>query len=54
MHYLELDQFIGEHFLVTVHGPLNPKVALTAALRKTTSVQERVERAGYVRRRRSG
>ena len=21
MHYLELDQFIGEDFLITVHGP---------------------------------
>ena len=28
VHYLELDQFIGENFLVTVHGPLNPKVPL--------------------------
>ena len=26
VHYLELDQFVGEDFLVTVHGPLNPKV----------------------------
>ena len=26
VHYLELDQFVGENFLVTVHGPLNPKV----------------------------
>ena len=26
VHYLELDQFVGEHFLITVHGPLNPKV----------------------------
>jgi hypothetical protein len=25
VHYLELDQFVGEDFLVTVHGPLNPK-----------------------------
>ena len=26
VHYLELDQFVGENFLVTVHGPLSPKV----------------------------
>ncbi len=26
VHYVELDQFIGERFLVSVHGPLNPKV----------------------------
>ena len=35
VHYLELDQFVGEDFLVTVHGPLNPKVPLEAALRET-------------------
>ena len=44
VHYLELDQFIGERFLVTVHGPLNPKVPLEAALRETESVAERMER----------
>jgi magnesium transporter len=43
VHYLELDQFIGEHFLVTVHGPLNPKVPLAAALRETRAVIERLE-----------
>ena len=43
VHYLELDQFIGEHFLVTVHGPLNPKVPLAAALRETRSVVERLD-----------
>ena len=26
VHYLELDQFISERFLITVHGPLNPRV----------------------------
>ena len=44
VHYLELDQFIGERFMVTVHGPLNPKVPLEAALRETQSVAERMER----------
>jgi Mg2+ and Co2+ transporter CorA len=43
VHYLELDQFIGENYLVTVHGPLNPKVPLDAALRETRSVAERME-----------
>lgn len=43
VHYLELDQFVGEHFLVTVHGPLNPKVDLTAALRETEQVAARIE-----------
>ena len=44
VHYLELDQFVGEHFLVTVHGPLNPKVPFEAALRETQDVAERLER----------
>ena len=25
VHYIELDQFIGKNYLVTVHGPLNPR-----------------------------
>jgi magnesium transporter len=48
VHYLELDQFIGEHFLVTVHGPLNPIVPLEAALRETGQVSSRME-AGRLR-----
>ena len=43
MHYLELDQFVGEDFLVTVHGPLNPKVPLESALRETAGVAARME-----------
>ena len=43
MHYLELDQFVGEDFLVTVHGPLNPKVPLEAALRETEGVAARMD-----------
>jgi magnesium transporter len=43
MHYLELDQFVGEDFLVTVHGPLSPKVPLEAALRETEAVAARLE-----------
>jgi magnesium transporter len=43
VHYLELDQFVGEHFLVTVHGPLNPKVPLAAALRETEAVAARLD-----------
>jgi magnesium transporter len=44
VHYLELDQFVGKNFLVTVHGPINPKVALEAALRETEAVSTRLER----------
>ena len=43
VHYLELDQFVGEEFLVTVHGPLNPKVPLETALRETNAVAARME-----------
>jgi Mg2+ and Co2+ transporter CorA len=42
VHYLELDQFIGPGYLVTVHGPLNPKVPLEAALRETRAVLQRI------------
>jgi Mg2+ and Co2+ transporter CorA len=42
VHYLELDQFVGEDFLVTVHGPINPKVPLEAALRETEAVAARM------------
>jgi magnesium transporter len=43
VHYLELDQFVGENFLVTVHGPISPKVPLESALRETNSVAARVD-----------
>jgi Mg2+ and Co2+ transporter CorA len=43
VHYLELDQFVGENFLVTIHGPLSPKVALEAALRETEAVAARID-----------
>src|SRR5215218_6739911 len=43
VHYLELDQFVGEDFLVTVHGPISPKVPLDAALRETNAVAARIE-----------
>lgn len=43
VHYLELDQFIGADFLVTVHGPISPKVPLDAALRETEAVATRMD-----------
>jgi Mg2+ and Co2+ transporter CorA len=43
VHYLELDQFIAEDFLVTVHGPISPKVSLEAALRETEAIAARME-----------
>jgi magnesium transporter len=43
VHHVELDQFIGPGFLVTVHGPLDPALAPEVALRETHAVRQRVE-----------
>ena len=43
VHLLELDVVIGERFLVTVHGPLNPVVPLDAALVETRGTLARIE-----------
>ena len=43
VHYVELDQFIGPNYLVTVHGPVNPAVSPEAALRETGAVARRVD-----------
>jgi magnesium transporter len=43
VHLLELDQFIGRRYLVTVHGPLGAGVPLDAALRDTRMVLERLQ-----------
>jgi Mg2+ and Co2+ transporter CorA len=43
VHYIELDQFIGRNYLVTVHGPLNPAVDPDVALRETRAVLARIE-----------
>jgi magnesium transporter len=43
VHYVELDQFIGPGFLVTVHGPLTPAVPPEVALRETRAVLRRLE-----------
>ena len=43
VHYVELDQFIGPGFLVTVHGPLDPALAPEVAVRETRAVRQRVE-----------
>ena len=48
VHFVELDQFVGPRYLVTVHGPLNPAVDLSAALRETRAVLRRLE-AGRLR-----
>jgi magnesium transporter len=43
VHYIELDQFVGRHYLVTVHGPINPAVEPAVALRETREVLGRIE-----------
>jgi magnesium transporter len=48
VHYIELDQFIGPDYLVTVHGPVNPAVTPEAAQRETRAVLRRIE-AGRLR-----
>jgi Mg2+ and Co2+ transporter CorA len=45
VHYLELDLFVGPNYLVTVHGPRNPVVPVTAMLTETSEVAKRL-RAG--------
>jgi magnesium transporter len=43
VHYIELDQFIGPRYLVTVHGPINPTVGPQAALRESSEVLRRLQ-----------
>jgi Mg2+ and Co2+ transporter CorA len=43
VHLLELDVAIGDRFLVTVHGPINPIVPIDAALVETRGTLARVE-----------
>ena len=43
VHYVELDQFVGDRYLVTVHGPVNPAVDPAAARIETDAVAARVD-----------
>ena len=43
VHYIELDQFIGPNWLVTVHGPLGVGVDPAAAMTETRAVLRRLE-----------
>ena len=43
VHYIELDQFIGDNFLVTVHGPVNPAVDPAVTRREVDAVLSRLE-----------
>lgn len=48
VHYVELDQFVGERYLVTVHGPVNPAVPAGVPVLDTRAVLARIE-AGTLR-----
>jgi Mg2+ and Co2+ transporter CorA len=52
VHHLELDQFVGPGYLVTVHGPLDPEVIPGLEFRETGAVLKRIE-AGRFRPARS-
>ena len=43
VHYVELDQFVGARYLVTVHGPVNPAVDPAAARVETDAVAARLD-----------
>ena len=43
VHYIELDQFVGANYLVTVHGPLNPAADPAAATVEVKSLLHRLE-----------
>lgn len=47
VHYVELDQFVGARFVVTVHGPVNPAVGPDAARVETDAVAVRLDSGRY-------
>lgn len=47
VHYVELDQFLGPNYLVTVHGPLSPAVEQRVAEIDTSAALARM-RAGHL------
>jgi magnesium transporter len=47
VHLLELDQIIGHHFLITVHGPLNPAVDPAEALVETDRALRRIQEGRF-------
>jgi len=43
VHYIELDQFIGSNWLLTVHGPTNPVVPLDATYVETRAAARKLD-----------
>jgi Mg2+ and Co2+ transporter CorA len=52
VHHIELDQFVGPNWVLTVHGPMDPDVALDAAYVETRSVARKLD-SGRLRPRRA-
>lgn len=42
-HLVELDQFIGARYLITVHGPVNPRVPHSAVMEEVNETVQRME-----------
>ena len=47
VHYVELDQFVGARYVVTVHGPVNAAVNPAAARTETDAVAARLDSGRY-------
>ena len=45
VHYIELAQFVGSNWLLTVHGPMDAEVSLDAAYVETRSIARKLESA---------
>lgn len=43
VHYVELDQFVGPGYLITVHGPMNAEIAPDSSTVETSTVLRRLE-----------
>jgi Mg2+ and Co2+ transporter CorA len=43
VHLLELDQVVARRYLITTHGPVNPAVDASEALRETEGVRARIK-----------
>jgi Mg2+ and Co2+ transporter CorA len=48
VHTIELDQFVGDRYLVTVHGPLSAAADPAAARIEVDALAKRVESGGSV------
>ncbi|HZE65319.1 MAG TPA: magnesium transporter CorA family protein [Sporichthyaceae bacterium] len=48
VHYVELDQFVGKHYLVTVHGPANENVQSERIVRETEAVRAKIEAGRFL------